>query len=624
MAAFACAAALLTLFVGFVWFWMPWRDWHLTPFLDDWPARFQSTVEGLRLLHQGAFAGWRWAMLGGYAIATDLTQSLTVVAALPMIVFGNQIGYHLTHLLLFLAVPALVLWDLSRTEKQTFSFVAAAFVALSMTAAAWNFMRSGDTNAMTGLAGVTAVLAASHHASTRGRYGFALLVAALTITAYSNLSYVPYALALLVLEAIYYRDLRRLTRAGAAAILAALASLPATYELLRYPSEFVVNNMSFQPESGVNIGRAARKIFYNFQILFEPWRWLNDAIGIASMFLPLILVAAWRREGRGGYYAWAALFAHVLFRLSIDEAGATLFRSFHLLIVFAPVAVAWFIVARVWDRWLAVALMALTAICFQITRIEVPHDVSVSSFLPALTERIRRIDDVRVLVENNPHRDTDASPQSRSEPSLYGIHYEALLPDATGKQFYAGFWDGWQFTPHNGEMLAGGAWQRHLLTNDDRAPFIEEMRRWGVRHLFVWSQTATTQLSAWPEFQKTWEAEPWREYVLREPFADPRMIETPHGGGDLASLTPFGGTVRLSDVRSGDRVVVRTHFHPAWQIAAAGRPLEATNQNGQLSFTAPADGSYDVSLIYPARRWLLWFPALVIVLLAVIHSRARP
>ena len=294
-----------------------------------------------------------------------------------------------------------------------------------------------------------------------------------------------------------------------------------------------------------------------------------------------------------------------------------------MLIVFGPVAVAWFIVVRLWDRWLAVAVTALAAICFQITTIHVPHVSSVSSYLPTLTDRIRRVDDRRVLVENNPHRNTVASGLGRSEPSLYGIHFEALLPEETAKLFYAGFWDGWQFTPFTGEMLAGGAWRRHLLADDDRPAFVAEMHRWGVRHLFVWSKTAIAHLSTWPEFEAIWQVDPWREYVLREPLADARMIETPHGRGELASATPLGATVRLFDVQSGDRVVVRKHFHPAWQLASGGRPLTATNDNGQLSFVAPASGSYDVSLVYPARRWLLMFPAIVLAGLAVADARTR-
>src|SRR5688572_4006059 len=48
----------------FVWF--PFRTWSEIPFLDNWPARYQSTLRGVHLLTRGAFVGWQWDYLGGY------------------------------------------------------------------------------------------------------------------------------------------------------------------------------------------------------------------------------------------------------------------------------------------------------------------------------------------------------------------------------------------------------------------------------------------------------------------------------------------------------------------------------------------------------------------------------
>lgn len=622
--AVATSLAGTLLLIGlFVLVWMPWNVWDLTPFLDDWPPRLQSTADGVRLLYQGTFAGWRWPLLGGYAIGTDLNQSLTLIAALPTTIFGDNIGYHLAHLLLFLALPVFVVLDLKRTESWELTWMSAGFASLSAAGSAWNFLRSGDTNSLAGLVGVAAVLAASQHASARGRFGVSALVGTLALTAYSNVTYVPYAVALLLLEAAYYRDLSRLRRTAVAAILAGIASLPLTYELLRYSQEFVVNNMSWETRPGVDVARAARDTFYALQVHVQPWRWLNDPIGLTSLFFPLVVLAAWRREGRAGFYAWGALLVDGLIRLNISEAGATLGRSWHLLVLLTPVALAGFLVSRVWNRALAAALACVIALSFQITATSVPHVTSVTAFLPSLMERIGAADGQRVLLENNPHRDTDGTPEARSERSLYGTHYEALVPQATGKLLYAGFWDGWQFTRFNGEMLAGGGWQGHMLSDADRAAFVDEMHRWGVTHLFVWSNTAKTRLSAWPEFSLAWEDGAWREYVLTGPLADPRLVTTASGRGDLVSLSMRGGVARLTDVRAGERIVVRTHFHPAWEIAAMGRAVTPIDSGGQLAFAAPADGSYDVALIYPARRWLLICP-LIAAAACLLFDRRRP
>ncbi len=374
----------------------------------------------------------------------------------------------------------------------------------------WSFVRSGDTNSLAGLVCVAAVLVASRRAADGARYGFTMLVLALAAAAYSHIGFFAYAVGLLIVEAMYYGEARHVHRCAIAAILALAISLPLTYELFRYPAEFRFNNVIYQPGS-INWPRMIRTIGYNIQILFMPWRWHNDPGALTMLFAPLVLLAAWRRDGRIGYYAWAAIFAMGIMRLNVPEAGYLFARPVHLLVIFTPVIVAWFATTRAWDRWVAVGITMVVALCFQIVPMTLPHEPSAAAFAPELVQHVKAIDEPMVLLENNPHRDVDASPNARSERSLYGTHYEAMLPPVTGKRFYAGYWDGWQWTPFRGEMLASGAWEGHLLTNSDEVAFAAEMRRWGVRHLFVWSVQAKNVLDKWPEFTQEWTDEPWRE-----------------------------------------------------------------------------------------------------------------
>jgi len=71
-----CGATLLGCFA----IWFPPSTWTQIPFLDNWPARFQSTVDGIALLKRVAVAGWHWAFLGGYHASSDLPVTLTVPA----------------------------------------------------------------------------------------------------------------------------------------------------------------------------------------------------------------------------------------------------------------------------------------------------------------------------------------------------------------------------------------------------------------------------------------------------------------------------------------------------------------------------------------------------------------
>ena len=598
--------------------WLPPSAWGQIPFADDWPPRFASTVDGLALLRRGAFGGWQWNLLGGYATATDITQSLTLLGALPMAILGDRVGFHVLHLILFAAIPALVFVDLRGARERA---AAAGLVAWSSCAFAWGMIRNGDTNSLAGVVCVLAVLAASHAARRGARFGFAALVLALTLTAFSHLAFLAYAIGLLAVEAVYYADRRQLGRSAAAVALALLASLPVTFELLRYPAEFRFNNVLFEPGGAVDWIGVLRRIGYNVQILCSPWRWFSDT---TKLFLPIVVLAAWRRAGRAGFYAWGALFALGLTLLNVPEAGYVFVRPAHLLVVLTPVVVAAFLVTRADGPVQAGALAALVILSVPIAGgFAVPHEPSVEAFAPALVERIRAADGEMVLLENNPHREVSAVPGEHSEKSLYGTHYEALVPAATGKRLYAGYWDGWQFTPFRGEMLAGGAWQGHLLANGDRPAFLRELQKWGVRSLFVWSRQATAVLATWPELTLRWSEGPWREFELTGAPVDTRSVVTGSGRGELVDRGPLGATVRLTDVRVGDPIVVRTHFHPAWQARDPSGALALVDIGGQLGFSAPADGSYDVRLTYPSHRVLLLVSAAVLGFVLAAGARRR-
>jgi hypothetical protein len=613
------AAGVMMLAGSFLFDWFPPSSWPLVPFLDDWPPRFSSTSEGISLLRRGALVGWQWNLLGGYASATDITQGLSLLGFVPMTLLGDAVGFHALHFLLFLAVPALVFGDLRLSGARPTAAGAAGLVALATCGlGAWDIMRSGDSNSMAGIVGLLAILAASHRARIGRRYGFSVLVLALTVTVYSHIGFFAYAVGLLMVEAAYYGSWRHARLSLLAAACAFLASLPLTYELLRYPAEFIPNNVMYAMPAHIDWGSILRKIGYNIQINFLPSRWFNDAI---RLFGPVVLFAAWRRDGRAGFYAWAAVFVVALGFFNVPEAGYFFGRPARLLPIFAPIVLAWFAGTCVSGRWQASGVLALVVLLVPFIEIRVPHEASVERFLPPVVDRLKTLDGALVLVENNPHRDVDASASAQSEPSLYGIHYESLLPAATGKRLYAGYWDGWQWTPFRGEMLAGGAWQGHLLSAADRPAFLAEMQRWGIRHLLVWSVTAKTALGSWPEFATRWEDGPWREFELTGAPIDTRSVVTVHGAGDLVSTDPLGGLVRLTGVETGDRIVVRTHYHPAWQAFSAAGPIVTMAVDGQLGFVAPARGSYDVTLVYPARRWLLVVSALLLV--AVVAAERR-
>jgi hypothetical protein len=140
------------------------------------------------------------------------------------------------------------------------------------------------------------------------------------------------------------------------------------------------------------------------------------------------------------------------------------------------------------------------------------------------------------------------------------------------------------------------------------------MQRWGVRHLFVWSQTSRDVLGSWPEFRQEWEDGPWREFVLIDRADDVGIVSVSTGRGELVDRGPLHAVIRMSNVKAGDLVLVRTHYHPAWQAFAGGLPVALREVNGQLGFDTPSAGSYDVRLEYPARRTLTAASASIVAL----------
>ncbi len=605
--------------------WFPFATWTQTPFLDNWPPRFQSTLEGIALLRRGALGGWQWAFLGGYHTVSDITQNLAVLGFVPMSLFGPTFGFHLLHALLFASIPLLVFVDLKDEDRDP-ALLAAAISCLLVGNFSYMFIRSGDTNSVAGVACTACALVGSH-AARRGRRaaGILLLVFGLTLAAYSHIAFLGYAAIYLALESLYYRDRRSALLALVALAIAALASLPLTWELWRYPAYFSPNNLGPDGVAGYEWSALGRKLFYNTEILFRPGRWTNDYTGVTAVFLPVLVFVACHRRSRAGFYAVAGLATVLMLRLNIAQFGYTFLRPMHMYTVFTAAPLAYFIVRHLGRRALAAALVVLIGLYMQITFQHLPHVADVSAFNPALVNHIRSVDGALVLIENSPHRNMNATRGGETEPTPFQVHFESLLPAATGKRFYAGYWDGWQWSSWRTQTMAGGTFQGKAIADTSPAAFEAEMRRWGIRHLLVWSHGAHAYLNANARFVPVWSSGVWTDYEY--PDADSRSVVVSAGRGELKDTDWLGARVELEDVRAGDRVVVRTNFYPAWTATSEHRSVDLFAAGGQLAFRAPRSGSYSVVLRYPRRVWLsclaLACAALGLVALTLAARRAN-
>ncbi len=583
---------------------LPPSSWTSIPFVDDWPPRYVATIEGVRMLGDGIVAGWQWNLLGGYQTSADLSQSLTIVGALPIALFGPAVGYHVLHAIMLAAIPLFVWRDLVREETPEVARLGTFFVTLAVVGYFGTLIPSGDTNSIAGVLCLLVTLAGSRGLRLERRWGAPVRALGLTLALYTHLGFFGYSLVILAVEAAFYRRWRLLLTAAAATIVAAVAALPIYWELLRYPAFFITNNVVYEP-GHVDWLAAARQVYYNVEMLVLPHRWFNTTVGLTYVWLPVVLWVAWQAAPRrAGFYAAAALAATGMLMADVPAVSGYLFaRAIHLLAVFTPVALAWFVVETAGTRSLALALVAVLGLYVQSRWVPIPHVSSMRDFDASFVDYVRSLDGPLVLVEGNPHRDLIADRSLRTERTPFDTHFDSLLAAETDRRYYAQTWDGWHWTPMRGQTVSGGSFRGLAIEEVPVADFAAEMRKWGVRHLVVWSERTRAYLAANPTlFARRWTSGRWEGYEFLD--ADVREVVVPAGSGELRQRHPMGGIVALANVRAADQVVVRMNYFPAWRATAQGQEVALRSVDGQLAFDAPASGSYEVRLVYPPRYGL--------------------
>ena len=603
--------------------WFPPDAWHQIPFLDNWVPRYQSTIEQVALLRQGAFAGWNWWFLGGYQLSSDLTQSLGVLAFPFVVLAGPELGFHLLHLVLFTAVPLLVYADVRASEDSDVAPLAGALACLLTAGYSFSVVKSGDTNSLAGVCTVAVALLAMQAARQRRWFGPVGVAMALSLAAYTHLGFFAYAVAFCTLHALYYRDARGVLLVAAGVACAMLATLPAYWENWTLRSYFSFNNVLLHPPESFQWGAFARQFYYNVEILLRPGRWFNDYTTPIRIFIPVAAVLALRARGRVGFYAIAALGTLALATLNYAEFGFAFSRVLHLLPVFTAPVLAGFITRYGRSKAMGVALVAAVGLYVQVVMQPVPHVDTLADWNADLVDRIRRTTAGIVLLENSPHLDMIESPAAASPKTPFPAHFEPLVPMTTGRRLYAGFWDGWQWSSFRENLLAAGAMWGDDILRLPRSRILEELERWGIRDVFVWSEPSRQWFASAPEFDRQWDLHPWQHFVRRN--ADTRQVVTESGSGTLAGLTPLQGRVELQDVREGTLVVIRANHYPAWSARVGGDPVPLFAVGSQMAFRAPSSGTYAVELEYVRRRALAGaaLTAFVIALAAVHAGFAR-
>jgi hypothetical protein len=607
-AALLVCAGVVVLVAGF-FSRLPLSSWSQIPFVDDWTPLFQEAVNGVQMLRHGVVVGWNWSFLGGYPTSTEIAQSFALLAFLPMQLLGDRIGYHLIHAIFFFTLPAIVWWDLSQEDRRL-GLIAGGFACLFVAGLYATLGTSGDTNSLAGVFSATVALLGSRAAGLGRRWGGPVLLIGLTCALYSHVGFFVYALIYLAFEAVYYADRRAGLRLIGAAAFAACAALPLQWEGFRYRAFFIVNNAVYDPTAPIHWAGVLRSIYYSVEILALPQRWFNDYRSLVNVWWPAMLAAAVvTGRSRAGFYAWSAVITLALLRLNTAEFGVAFDRIMHMLPVLAAPALAAVVLRMSGTRAIAIGLTATIALYVQSDFRPLRHVSSIRDFDPALIDHLAQLDGNLVLIEVSPHHDMDSDPVRKSPKTPFDAHFEGLLPSVRGQRFYGQMWDGWAWNIFRGQLVAAGTFAGRAIADTPTPQFEREMRRWGVKHLLVWTDATKEYLSRGGAFTERWHAGRWSEFELAG--ADVREVVTVSGTGELRHLSFRGGDVVLDGVTAGEPVIVRTNYYPAWTAYDGPRAVPLLAHDGQLAFTAPASGSYVVHLEYPARRWLTAFAILM-------------
>ena len=259
-------------------------------------------------------------------------------------------------------------------------------------------------------------------------------------------------------------------------------------------------------------------------------------------------------------------------------------------------------------HFLVIVLLVLLFIILFMGTEPIEHIRNLPDFNPNLVEKIKDLNGHMVLFENcaggspmwNRSRNFDRAPKPHVHVVSYAQRYSQ-------KRFLAhpGF-DPHPYHKIRDVYIVNGTYLGKSLEEFPQSKFNALLKKWGVKYLVVWSDTASDYFSEQPQaFKKIYDDGEFCIYQFLP--ADPRSVAAESGQGEILKEDHFNIWLGLRGLKAGERVILRYNYFPLWrafwQKEGKRQEIELVAYDGQISFISPAAGDYTVHLVFRKEWW---------------------
>ncbi|MBF0215994.1 MAG: hypothetical protein HQL30_03255 [Candidatus Omnitrophica bacterium] len=601
------AAAFISVF--------PLKDWGKYIAEDDFPVVYYHTVKGLEALKQGGYFGWNSSLVGGYFTATEMGTNL-ILFIWPFLFAGWKVAYHMMLFSFFLLFPAAVFFYLKSAfpleDSKKFIPVMPLAGILELVFIQ-DLLYFGMVGCFLGVVLAPAAFAFYERAKHGKAFAFPMTLLTLTLIFYAHLGVFFYTVLFLGVYTVVrpgWKVIRKLPVMGA---MMFFTTLPFTIYQFLYPGYIISENEKYIP-GGVTAYNWAQETLTKLVRVLWPGNWeFSNGAQFLFIFIALIIyvfVFA-RRYAFPAISAVAVVVIHIIYPMEYQ----LIFSRIHSMMPFFISAILGAFVAASYGGKRNIPVFIGT-ICLALAFIGSIWGPEKMRYLdPAqfsenkLVKVIKHLPGRFIAVENNQHF------LHWGRVVIPEFHWIPLLQLETGKLFFSNGQDGFHHSPYRVHGFTGGYFRGKLIDECGIDEMNGILRKWGVKYLVMWNEKSKNYFSGYPQYyQKMGEYGPWNIFMFGGADLASAFVE----GGGNAEVTDndfYGKKVALAGVARGARVTLRSNYFPAWKAFYEGKSVPLENNDGEISFRAPAAGDSVIEMKYP--RFTL---VLLMALLAILAS----